>query len=170
MMTPPTIAHNHIAWNLQRLSNEALAAHDPTRMASQRPGVELSSGDYRPEPDLVVIDAAYEAGQRFVDHVYLAAEIASDTDEMRVPDANARWIEVKRAIYLQHAACAAVLTIEQDRMEVRVDLRTKDGWDSRTLGPADKLVLSDFGLQCAIADLYEGTPLIPRPSRDRRPA
>jgi Uma2 family endonuclease len=40
MMTPPTIAHNRIAGNLERLLNAGLAMHDPSRFANQRPGVE----------------------------------------------------------------------------------------------------------------------------------
>lgn len=162
MVTPPTIAHNHIASNLQRLLNDALASHDPTRLATQRLGVELASGDYKPEPDVAVIDADYEANQRFVNRVYLLAEVVSDTDDVNVPGTDKRWIDVKRAIYLAHAACEAVLIVDQDRMEVRVDVRTDRGWASSTLGPADELVLSGFGLRCSVADLYEGTPLQPR--------
>jgi Uma2 family endonuclease len=162
MMTPPTIAHNHIAWNLQRLLNDALASHDPTRLATQRLGVELASGDYKPEPDVAVIDADYEAKQRFVNRIYLLAEVVSDTDEVNVPGTDKKWIDVKRAIYLAHAACEAVLIVDQDRMKVVVDVRTDRDWASSTLGPADELILSGFGLRCPVADLYEGTPLQPR--------
>ena len=162
MMTPPTIAHNHIASNLERLLNDALASRDPTRLATQRLGVELASGDYKPEPDVAVIDADYEANQRFVNRVYLLAEVVSDTDDVNVPGTDKRWIDVKRAIYLAHAACEAVLIVDQDRMEVRVDVRTDRGWASSTLGPADELILPGFGLRCSVADLYEGTPLQPR--------
>jgi Uma2 family endonuclease len=162
MMVPPTIAHNHIAGNLERALNDALAAHDPTRLATQRLGVELASGDYKPEPDVAVIDVAYEAKQRFVDRVYLMAEVVSDTDELKDPDSDKRWIEVKRDIYLGHPPCEAVLLIEQDRIEVRVDARVGGGWVSATLGPADELILPGFGLRCVVTDLYEGTPLRPR--------
>ena len=169
MMTPPTIAHNHIAENLGRVLNDALAEHDQSRIAMQRPGIELGSGEFRPEPDVAVIDAEYEPGQRFVERAYLLAEIVSATDCTRVPDTDARWIDVKRTIYLTHDACEAVLIIEQDRMEVRLDIRTRAGWNSQTLGPADDLKLPAFGLQCPVADLYEGTPLQPRRGR-KRPA
>lgn len=169
MMTPPTIARNHIAENLGRLLNDALAEHDQGRIATQRPGIELGSGEFRPEPDVAVIDADYEPGQRFVERAYLLAEIVSATDGTRVPDTETRWIDVKRAIYLAHNACEAVLIIEQDRMEVRLDTRTPAGWRSQTLGPSDDLKLSAFGLQCPVADLYEGTPLQPRRGR-KRPA
>jgi len=163
MMAPPTIVHNRIASNLERLLNDALAMHEPARVAAQRSGVLLAAaGDYRPEPDVGVIDADFHAGQRFVDRVYLLAEVVSDADELRDPDSGRSWIDVKREIYFAHPACEAVLTIEQDRMDVRVDIRTKDGWNSRRLGPGDELLLSAFGLRCAAADLYQGTPLNPR--------
>lgn len=164
MMTPPTIAHNRIAGNLESLLNSALSRYLPDRLATQRPGVELSPGDYRPEPDVAVIEAQYEADQRFVDRAYLLAEVVSDTDEMCVPGTDTKWIDVKRAIYLDHAACEAVLIIEQDRMKVRVDEKTEKGLESKVLGPADELCLPAFGLRCAVADLYEGTPLNPRPT------
>jgi Uma2 family endonuclease len=167
MMTPLTIAHNRIAGNLERLLNDALAGHDQSRIAMQRPGIELGSGEFRPEPDVAIIDAEYEPEQRFVDRAYLLAEIVSATDGTRVPDTETKWIDVKRTIYLAHAACEAVLIIEQDRMEVRLDIRTQNGWSSHTLGPGDNLKLPAFGLQCAVAGLYEGTPLQPRRGRRR---
>jgi Uma2 family endonuclease len=162
MMTPPTIAHNRIAGNLERLLNDALAAHDLSRLATRRPGIELGSGDYKPEPDVGVIDADYEAGQRFVERAYLLAEIVSATDDVQVPGTDRNWIDVKREIYLGHAACEAVLIIEQDRMEVGVDLKSGNGWQSLNLGPGDDLSLPAFGLRCCVTDLYEGTPLQPR--------
>lgn len=164
MMAPPTIAHNRIASNLERLLNDALATHDASRVAIQRPGIELASGDFRPEPDVGVIDADYQANQRFVDRAYLLAEVVSDTDKVPVPDTDKKWIDVKRSIYLDHSACEAVLIIEQDRMEVLLDVKTDEGWTAKKLGPADDLHLPGFGLSCAVADLYQGTPLQQRPS------
>lgn len=164
MMAPPTIAHNRIASNLERLLNDALASHDAARLATQRPGVEVSSGDNRPEPDVGVIDADYEANQRFVDRAYLLAEVVSDTDEVTIPETDTKWIDVKRNIYLAHPPCEAVLIIEQDRMEVRADVKTDKGWTSQKLGSANTLRLPGFGLTCAVSDLYEGTPLQSLPS------
>jgi Uma2 family endonuclease len=162
LVTPPTIAHNRIAGNLERLLNDALASHDLSRLATQRPGIELGSGDYKPEPDVGVFDADYEAGQRFVERAYLLAEIISATDDVQVPGTDRNWIDVKRDIYLGHAACEAVIIIEQDRMAVRVDLKSEKGWQSLKLGPSDDLSLPEFGLRCSLTDLYEGTPLQPR--------
>jgi len=163
MMTPPTIARSRIAGNLERLLNDALARHDPSRLANQRPGIDLGSGDYKPEPDVGVIDAEYEAGQRFVERANLLAEVVSETDNVLVPGTNEPWIDVKRRIYLDHEPCEAVVIIEQDRIEVRVDVKTDAGWRSHTLiGPQAELTLPSFGLQCRVGDLYDSTPLQPR--------
>ncbi|ABD89812.1 Uma2 family endonuclease [Rhodopseudomonas palustris] len=166
MMTPATIAHNRIASNLEWLLTDALGRFDRSRLATQRPGIDLGSIAYRPEPDVGVIDADYAAGQRFVEHCYLLAEIVSETDELPVPGTGGRWIDVKREIYRAHPPCEAVLIVEQDRIEVAVDIRSKDGWRAALLnGPEAELRLPAFGLRCALAALYEGTPLMPRRER-----
>jgi Uma2 family endonuclease len=167
MMIPPTLAHNRIAGTLEGLLNDALARHDPSRSAIQRPGFELDAGDYRPEPDVAVIDAEFEVGQRFVTRAYLLAEIVSRTDAIPVPGSDKLWIDVKREIYLAHDRCEAVLMIEQDRMEILLDVKSAGGWQSRVLGGNDELLLPGFGLRCGVKDLYRGTPLLP-PSARRR--
>jgi Uma2 family endonuclease len=163
MMTPPTIAHNQIASNLERLLNHGLAHHAPSLLATQRPGLDLGEGDYRPEPDVGVIEADYDAGQRFVDKAYLLAEVVSDIDEMIVPGTDRRWIDVKRDLYRSHAHCTAVLVVAQDRMAAELDLETEAGWTSSILQGADaELSVPEFGLRCPLAALYARTPLQPR--------
>jgi Uma2 family endonuclease len=163
MMTPPTITHNRIAGNLERLLNNRLERYAPSLLAMQRPGLELGSGDYKPEPDVVVIDANYAAGQRFVEKAYLLAEVSSDTDEVTVPSTNRKWIDVKRDLYRSHEHCEAVLVIAQNRIEVELDLKTETGWTSLVLqGAAAELSIPGFGFWCVLSDLYEGTPLQPR--------
>ena len=84
---------------MTRLLNDALARHDPTRFAVSASGVELGDAalapigqDYRPEPDVMVIDADYEPHQRFVDRAYVIAEVVSDTDNEPVPGEKEPWI------------------------------------------------------------------------------
>jgi Uma2 family endonuclease len=166
MMTPPTIVHNWIATNLAKLLNDALDLQDPPRIAVQRTGIELGSGDYRPEPDVAVIDADFEEGQRFVTRAYLFAEIVSESDDVSFPGMPDRWIEVKRQIYLAHQPCQAVLIVQQGRIAARLDNKTGDGWQSTTLDGAEaELRLPQFGLNCRLGDLYDGTPLRPRARR-----
>lgn len=169
MMTPPTIAHNRIASNLERLLNGALDLHDSSRIAVQRPGIELGSGDYRPEPDIGVIDADYGANQRFVERAYLLAEIVSGSDDVPVPGTQERWIDVKREIYLAHTHCEALLIVQQARIEARIDTKVDGDWKSANIsGPSAELSLPQFGLKCLLGQLYEGTPLRPRAAGPRR--
>lgn len=168
MMVPPLLVHNLIAGNLDRLLNDALAEHDPTRFSVQRSGVELGleTDEYRPEPDVMVLDTDFAPDQRYVECAYLLAEVVSSTDYERVPGGREPWIEVKRRLYLAHPPCEAVVIIEQSRIEVRVDTRTDVGWTSAKLKSADDaLVLPSFGLRCRVGNLYDATPLHPRPKR-----
>jgi Uma2 family endonuclease len=147
------------------LLNDALAKHNPARYAVQRSGVELGDaasvgGDYRPEPDVAVMDTELERGQRFIDRAYLMAEIVSDTDNVPVPGTKEPWIAIKRRLYLAHPSCEAVVIIEPDRVEVRIDLRSAEQWISSKLTHLDdRVVIPSCGFQCRVADLYEATPL-----------
>lgn len=170
MMTPPTLTHNLIATNLQMLLLRALETHAPSRIAVQRAGVQLDGGSYAPEPDVVVIDADFDAGQRFVGQAYLLAEIVSDTDEVSMPGTSHRWVDVKRGIYQEHEHCEAVLIVSQDRMLIDLDIKTGMGWVSAKLEGADtELSIPGFGLQCRVGDLYDRTPLSPRPATRSQP-
>ena len=170
MMTPPTLSHNLIATNLQMLLLGSLEAHDPSKVAVQRAGVKLPSGSYTPEPDVMVVDADFEGGQRFVERAYLLAEVVSDSDEVWVPSTNRRWVDVKREIYRGHEHCAAVLIVSQDRMQVDLDLKTDKGWKSTTLeGAGAELSIAEFGLRCHVGDLYDRTHLSPRPTTVLQP-
>jgi Uma2 family endonuclease len=122
MMTPPTLAHQCIATNLQFLLFQGLKRHAPMLTAFQRLGVNLgpSVEDYDPEPDVAVIDASAirDPDRRYADRFYLAAEIVSASDRI--------WVEKKREIYKLHEACTCILTVQQDRFEVRAGLGNLD--------------------------------------------
>jgi len=171
MMVPATISHQWIAGNLMRLLNDALAKYDSTRIAVHDSGVELGDAalapigeDYRPEPDVMVIDADFEPRQRFVDRAYVVGEIVSDTDTDPVAGTREPWIAVKRRLYLAHAPCEAVILIDPYRIEVKIDLRANDRWVSETLTSlGEQLTIPSCGLQCPVAAVYEGTPLNRRP-------
>jgi Uma2 family endonuclease len=159
----PTIMHNRLASNLDRLLNERLERYEPSLLATQRLGIDFDARDCKPEPDVAVVDADYGAGQRFVEKAYLLAEVASEADEIVVPGTDRRWIDVKREMYRGHPHCEAVVVVAQDRMRVELDLRTEAGWKSCVLeGPDAKLVVPSMGARFFLGDLYEGTPLRPR--------
>jgi Uma2 family endonuclease len=159
MMAPPTLAHQIIAGNLQHLLNDALEIRVPTLVACQRAGVNIGPliEHYDPEPDVIVIDteAAETPGERYADRFYLAAEIVSSSERT--------YIESKREIYKLHDACKYILTIHQDRVDIRIDRRAEAGWNEELLrGLGDPFVLADFGLRCKVWDIYRGTSLAPR--------
>ena len=160
MMTAATMTHQVIGSNFERLLNDAMDAISRPSIALQRSGVEITNDDYRPEPDLIVVDADFEEGQRYSDRIYLSAEIISRSDRFLVPGRPKRWIDVKRDIYRAHAACEAIVFIEQDRFDVLVDLRTSSGWSTMHLtDSSDVIELQPFGLRCTVRDLYKRTPL-----------
>ena len=90
MMTPPTLAHQMIAGNLQLLLFRALDDHAPELTVCQRLGINIgpSVEDYDPEPDVAVIDAdaALDPERRYADRFYLAAEIVSASDTCLVTE------------------------------------------------------------------------------------
>jgi Uma2 family endonuclease len=158
MMTPVTVVHQIIATNLQLLLLQALKHHAPALTALPRLGVNIAPPveDYDPEPDVVVIDAniGRDPNARYIDRFYLAAEIVSASDRV--------WVEKKREIYKLHESCTCILTVQQDRLEVRVDTRANGIWGEQVLKvPDDPLVLPSFGLRCKVSELYVGTALDP---------
>jgi Uma2 family endonuclease len=167
MMVPPTISHQRIADNLTRLLNDALTTHDPARLAVSASGVELGEAelawigeDYRPEPDVLVMDAEFEPRQRFVNRASVFAEIVSDTDNEPVPGEKEPWIAIKRRLYLAHPPCEAVLLVAPYRVEIRTDLRNAHGWTSGRLTRLDEwLTVPTCGLCCPVSTVYDRTPL-----------
>jgi Uma2 family endonuclease len=136
MMAPPTLAHQRIASNLERLLLDALESHAPTMTAFQAIGINLGPAvqDYDPEPDVVVTDnaTAEKPGERYAHRFYLVAEIVSSSDRTHV--------ESKREVYKLHDSCTCILTVRQDRFEIRIDLRTDTGWSEQVLKQADDLL------------------------------
>jgi Uma2 family endonuclease len=161
MMAPPTRAHQRIASNLERLLNDALEAQGSTLAAYQAIGVNLGPRIeyYDPEPDVAVVDTERD-DERYSDIFYLAAEVVSSSDRT--------YVESKREVYKLHEFCKYILTIQQDRVEVRMDARTEARWDEQLLnGLDDVLTLPAFGLLRRLSDLYRGTWLARRQAPSR---
>jgi Uma2 family endonuclease len=155
--TPATFVQRRITSNFESVLNDALDHHDATMTAYQRLGMNLKTvaDNYDPEPDVVIVDSEGGFDQRYQDRFYLAAEIVSDSDAPKM--------DLKREIYRLHPHCRYVVSVRQDRIEVRVDARTDAGWEPTILKkPDDVLALPAFGLRCNVADFYRGTPLQPR--------
>jgi Uma2 family endonuclease len=166
-MERPTILHQFVVGNLTGLLRNSLAGHVPSRLAISCVAVELgedalasSGNDYRPEPDVVVLDADFGLRQRFVERAYLVAEIVSDTDHQPVPGEKEPWIAIKRQLYLSHPPCETVILVDPYRVEVNIDIKTSDGWISAKLTRLeDQLIVPSCGLKCLVGDVYLRTPL-----------
>jgi Uma2 family endonuclease len=159
-----TLPHQCIASNLQFGLMDALCDREPVLTALQQIAVNIGPfAKYDdPSPDIIVIDDITDVAldERYTDRFYLVAEIVSSSDRVDV--------ERKRMVYKLHKSCTCILTVQQDRFEVRVNLRTDIGWSEQTLKrPDDVLALPDFGLRCKLSDLYRGTRLVPRQPRQR---
>jgi Uma2 family endonuclease len=72
LMTPPFPAHQRIASNLERLLNDAFDTQGLPFAAFQRIGTELAEfPHYRPEPDIIVVDADAPVERRYFDRFTL---------------------------------------------------------------------------------------------------
>jgi Uma2 family endonuclease len=98
-----------------------------------------------------VIREAENSDPRYADRFYLVAEVLSASDK--------EIIDGKRDIYRAHPSCIRILLVRQDRVEIMVEQRTTEGWQSRVLGASDDLALPEFGLVCPVKDVYRDTPL-----------
>ena len=92
MMTPTQLGHARIAGNVERLLSDALDVFDPRRIALHDIGVNLGlagetlaglgrAAGYAPQPDVGVVDAAFDPDQRFATRLYVAVEVVSSTDD-----------------------------------------------------------------------------------------
>ena len=152
MMAPPNRRHQRIASNLENLLNAALKRHDPRFAAYRGIGVNVvSTVPYDPQPDVAVIREDENPDPRHAEKFYLAAEVLSESDE--------GVVESKRDIYRAHTSCTCILLIRQDELEITMDRRTADGWDSQVLRGDDELSVPELGLTCRVKDVYRDTPL-----------
>jgi Uma2 family endonuclease len=162
MQARPSLIHQVVVVNLQRLLNAALERSGSSWIAIHDPAIDLRPfiTGHTYVPDVAVIDAAtIEPGQSVVEGCFLAAEILSPSDHRKLPGTHRTKIDVKRAGYEALPLCQAVLLIEQKSCALTLSVRTGETWIRVRLTGDDRLVLPGFGLDCAVADLYAHTPV-----------
>lgn len=162
MMPPPTLMHQRISANLDRLLNEHLQKNKPEWRADREVGVWLK-GDakFNPEPDVTVIDTAFLLGQIYVQRFYFVAEVLSENDKKAV-------LAAKLAYYQEHEHNRCVLFVRQDRIGAEQhDRKVEDGWRRRQLSKPDAtLTIPEIGNIGRLGDLYRFTPLDPFADRN----
>lgn len=157
MMPPPTLVHQRIASNLDRLLNAHFDKAKPEWRSDREVGVLLKSDEkYNPEPDVTVIDAAIALGQIYVERFYFVAEVLSESDKKAA-------LEAKLAYYKAHEHNRCVLFVRQDQIGAHQHDRRTDGyWARRVLkSPQAPLTFPDIGTVGRLGDLYRYTPLDP---------
>jgi Uma2 family endonuclease len=156
MMPPPTLVHQRIAANLDRLLNTHLEQVKPEWRSDREVGVLLKGDEkYNPEPDVTVVDTGVALGQIYVERFYFVAEVLSDSDKKAALEAKLRY-------YQDHEHDRCVLFVHQDRVAAEQHDRESESWRHRELGrPEEPLTFPDIGTVGRLGDLYKFTPLDP---------
>jgi Uma2 family endonuclease len=153
----PTLLHQRLASNLQRLLDARLEVARPEWQADRAESIWLKGDEkYDPEPDVTVIDAAIAMGQIYVERFYFVAEVLSESDKKAV-------LEAKLAYYKQHEHNRCALFVRRNQIGAHLHDRQADGsWRQRRLkDPAASLAFPDIGTVGRLGDLYKFTPLDP---------
>src|SRR5262249_16974052 len=155
MMNPPTQVHQVISLNLCNLLQDAFRSQGLELLALTESGARVQGiSNFLPRPDVIVIPGIAEY-QTYADHFLLLAEVLS-------PSNTKGLIAQKLRRYKQHPDNLYCLVIDSRRAWVQLHAREMN-WEPEALdGPAAVLALPDFGLRCAVGDLYRHTPLEPR--------
>lgn len=165
MMPPPSLVHQRISGNIERLLNAALSVARPAWQADREIGILLPDDErYNPEPDITVIDTDIALGQIYAERFYFVAEVLSSANrpEQRSGSDKPHVLSAKIDYYRLHGHCRGILIVHQDRIEAELHHRTPDGWLTRDLrASADRLVIPGIGDIGALGDLYRNTPLDP---------
>jgi Uma2 family endonuclease len=153
MMTPPTIRHQDIAFNLAcelraHIRGSKLPYKAMHEVGLIVPGVEL----FRPQADVAVVAPRVDPEASWADQFYLVAEVLSDSNG----DAE---VDIKRQRYQLHTDNQYCLIISQK--VVKVDLYSRaTNWEVNTIEGLDNVLsLPFFGFCCSPLAIYADTPL-----------
>lgn len=163
MMPPPTLVHQRIAKNLERMLDARLSVVRPEWRADREIGVLLSGDEkYNPEPDVTIIDREIAIGQLYATRFYGVAEVLSGGSRPeQVAGADKPHVLAAKLGYCKlHEHCRSVLFVRQDRIEADLHRRDADAWSVVKLSePEARIVLPELGDIGPLGDLYRDTPL-----------
>lgn len=165
MMPPPTLMHQRISGNLEKLLNDRLALVRSDWRADREIGLLLPEDlRFNPEPDVTVIDTAIEFGQHYAERFYFVAEVLSESNRPETYGGSDKPapLAAKLAYYQAHEDCRGVLIVRQDRVAATLHGRGSDGWMIRELDkPADRIDIPGIGDIGSLGAVYRHTPLFP---------
>jgi len=161
MVTPPTYVHQVIGLNLRDLLMGALEREGLDLLVVTDGGVRMRSApDFLPRPDVVVVPGIAEY-RSYAERFLLVAEVLS-------PSNTKSLIARKLRFYKSHSDVLYCLIIDSRRTWIEVRARANDWKPFLPLqSPSDALELPEFGLRCAVGDLYRRTPLDPARSKGK---
>lgn len=157
MMPPPSLVHQRISGNLERLLNDRLAVVHPTWRADREIGLSIPQDqNFNLEPDVTVIDTDVEMRQLYAERFYFVAEVLSGSDKP--------WVLRAKLEYCQrHALCLAVLFVRQDQIAAEFYARGRSWAKVDWINPLTRLDFPAIGDIGPLSDLYRFTPLSLRP-------
>jgi Uma2 family endonuclease len=158
-MAPHGLAHQRIAGNLCELLNSVFAAQRSNLFAYHEIAIHLPRVlNFQPQPDVVV--APGSAGpELYAQNFQLVAEILS-------PSNRRTEIDLKLQRYCQAASNLYAVVVEPHEILVEVHARSRN-WEPIALRRRnDPIEMPEFGLRCAVGDLYRGTTLDPQTRAD----
>ena len=153
MMHPPSLKHQIIGQNLERLLNDALEAQTSKLFAIREIGLALEGNPtFRPQADVAVIDNDHGENPYFAERFYFAAEVLSESNTRE-------YISTKRLRYAEHPLCLYVLILSQTYKAVEVWSRSNEWKGLVYRSPDDRIDLPEFGFSCFLRELYARTDL-----------
>ncbi len=155
MKAPATYAHRRLAFNLCGLLNAASDARHVDLFAYVNVAVRNHGvRNFQAQPDVAVVPglASYDL---YSERFQLAAEVLSPS--------NTR-VEIDLKLRRYREAPDNLYAVVIDPREFMVEIYSKSRkWEPVVLKrPDDAIDMPEFGLRCTVADLYRGTPLVPR--------
>ena len=155
MMAPASYAHQRIASNLCNLLNSAFAARHLDLYAYFNVGVRNPGvRNFQPEPDAAVVPGV-ASFDYYSESFQLAAEVLAPSNT-RVE------IDLKLRRYCEAPDNLYAVVIDPREFMVEIYAKSRK-WEPVVFKrPDDVIEMPEFGLRCTIADLYRGTPLVPR--------
>jgi len=152
MMAPPSYAHQRIAYNLCELLNSAFAARRLDVFAYFDVGVRTPGvRNFQPQPDVAVVPGV-SGYDLYSERFQLVAEVLS-------PSNTRQEIDLKLRRYREAPDNLYAMVIEPRAFLVEIHAKSRDWRPAILTDAGDPIEMPEFGLRCAVADLYRGTPL-----------
>lgn len=155
MMTPPSMQHQIVASTIEQRLTQVLEGGNWPYLVVREGGLQLGTvPDFRPEPEIVVVDAGIDLTRSFAEQFYMAVEVVSPSDRRR--------LSRKIAFYRDHPSCHTILVVEPFLIEAELHTRRNGEWEQvRLCDPTSVVEIGPWGSLGTLEQIYRRTPLNP---------